>query len=239
MISEWQQNLIVQGFGAFAGAFFAFLFLRLSEFLTKIYQRELKHYNLLVNLETQLNEIGDVIHDNIYVLPNFRRVILSGNIYFNNLHQIPMDKGHYENLYDIDLINDLFTYYYEVRKLNDDIQTATCGYQEIKNAFIQKNINKSGYVINAQLLADNLKFIEAFLVKLQKDTVLLIAKVRIRIKMDKPLGTKLQFFFVRSSKINDVQLQKEITNLNKEIESTKTASQEEIERVLKENNLTS
>jgi len=217
MISEWQQNLIVQGFGAFAGAFFAFLFLRLSEFLTKIYQRELKHYNLLVNLETQLNEIGDVIHDNIYVLPNFRRVILSGNIYFNNLHQIPMDKGHYENLYDIDLINDLFIYYYEVRKLNDDIQTATCRYQEIKNAFIQKNINKSGYVINAQLLADNLKFIEAFLVKLQKDTVLLIAKVRIRIKMDKPLGTKLQFFFVRSSKINDVQLQQEITNLKNKV----------------------
>lgn len=239
MINMWQQNLIIQGFGAFAGAFFAFLFLRLSEFLTKIYQRELKHYNSLVNLETQLNEIGGVIHDNIYVLPDFRRVIRSGNIYFNNLHQIPMDKGHYENLYDIGLINDLFTYYYEVRKLNDDIQTATYGYQEIKNAFIQKNINKNDYMINAQLLADNLKFIEAFLVKLQKDTVLLMAKVRIRIKMDKPLGTELQFFFVRSSKINDVQLRKEITNLNKEIESTKTASQEEIERVLKENNLTS
>lgn len=34
-------ELLIQGFSAFAGAFFAFLFLRLAEFFSKIYQRRL------------------------------------------------------------------------------------------------------------------------------------------------------------------------------------------------------
>lgn len=231
------QAFFQEGLSAFMGAFFAFLFLRLSEFLTRVYQRELKHYNSLVNLETQLNETGGIIHDNIYIVQNFQRVILSGNVYFNNLHQIPMDKSHYENLYDIDLINDLFTYYYQVRKINDDVQTSVEGYQEIKSALIQHNIDKNDYMINVQSLANTLKSIEAFFVKLEKDTVVLMAKIRIKERTDKPLGAKLQSFFLRSSKINEKQLLKEVTLLKEEIESTKTASQEEIEKILRENNL--
>lgn len=105
-------QLLIQGFSAFAGAFFAFLFLRLAEFLSKVYQRQVKHYNSLVILETQLNELGGIIHDNIYLIPFFRNAITSGNIYFSKLRQLPIDRSHYENLHDIDLINDLFSFNY-------------------------------------------------------------------------------------------------------------------------------
>lgn len=93
-------QLLTQGFSAFAGAFFAFLFLRLAEFLSKIYQRQVKHYNSLVILETQLNELGGIIHDNIYLIPFFRNAITSGNIYFSKLRQLPIDRGYDpQNLY--------------------------------------------------------------------------------------------------------------------------------------------
>ncbi|MBU4397066.1 hypothetical protein KKC08_02795 [Patescibacteria group bacterium] len=212
-------RILTEGFGAFAGAFFAFLFLRLAEFLTKLYQREVKHYNSLVHLETQLNEIIGIIHDNLYILPNFIRVIKSGNIYFNNLQTIPIDKSHYDNLYNLELMNTLFSYQYQTRKLNDDIATATLGYTDIKNALIQKNLEKPDYIINAELMAKNLKHIEVFLAELQNETIDLLAKIRIQIAYDKPLGTKLQSFFIRSSskKIKKKEIEKEKSKLLNEI----------------------
>lgn len=229
------QELLVQGVSAFAGAFFAFLFLRIADFLSKLYAREVKHYNSLVILETQLNEIGGIIHDNLYVLPNFQRVITSGNVYYNNLHQIPVDKSHYESLYDIDLLNELFTYFYQVRKLNDDLETATNGYNDIKNALIQKHINPADYKVNAEMLAENLKTMEMFLTDLEERTTRLMARIRVQMRKDKPLGTRIMELLIRPSgkKLKKTEVDKEFEKLNKEIEETKTQSQKEIEEVLK------
>lgn len=232
-------QIVVEGFSAFAGAFFAFLFLRLSEFLTKLYQREVKHYNSLVNLEVQLNEIGGIIHDDLYVLPNFIRVITSGNIYFNNLHTIPIDKSHYENLYDLSLLNDLFSYFYQARKLNDDLITANSGYQDIKNALIQKNIKKDDYLINTKLMANNLKQIEVFLIEFEEVTVKLMARVRVQMKYDIPLSTKIQQFFIKTKgdKIKETEIAKEVKKLKKEIDETKAKSSKEIQNIIKKHKL--
>lgn len=235
MPTEISQELLVQGFSAFAGAFFAFIFLRIADFLSKLYSREVKHYNSLVILETQLNEIGGIIHDNLYVVPNFQRVITSGNVYYNNLHLIPVDKSHYESLYDIDLLNELFTYFYQVRKLNDDLETATSGYNDIKNALIQGHINQEHYKVNAGMLAENLKTMEMFLTDLEERTTRLMARIRVQMRKDKPLGTRIMELLIRPSgkKLKKTEVDKEFEKLNKEIEETKTQSQKEIEEVLK------
>lgn len=228
-------QIIIEGFSAFAGAFFAFLFLRLGEFLTKLYQRQVKHYNSLVILETQLNEIGGIIHDNLYILPNFIRVITSGHVYYNNLRPIPIDKSHYENLYDLTILNELFSYNYQVRKINDDMETASVGYQDIKSAMIAKNITPVDYLVNTKLLSTNLKQIEIFLTELEIITIKLLARIRVQMRYDKPLGTKLQSLFIHSSgeKIKQNEMDVEINKLQKEIEETKTKSQKEIEEILK------
>lgn len=183
-----QQTLLVQGFSAFSGAFFAFIFLRLATFFSKIYDRQVKHYNSLVNLETQLNELGGVIHDDLYVIPGFITTITGGNIYSNNLHTFSVDKSHYANLYDIDLINLLFDFNYKIRKLNDDIETLSSGYQEIKFAFIERHIDAAQYKLNTELIARTLKILEAFLTELENDTINLMARVRLKIRKDMPLG---------------------------------------------------
>lgn len=232
-------SLLIQGFSAFAGAFFAFLFLRLGAFFSKLYQRQVQHYNSLVILETQLNEIGGIIHDNLYVLPNFIRVITSGNVYFNNLRPIPIDRSHYVNLYDLTILNELFSYNYQVRKINDDMETAYLGYQDIKNALIEKNITPTDYKINSDSIALNLKQIEIFLAELEITTVKLLARIRVQMRYDKPLGTKLQALFIHShgAKLKKEEIEKETIKLNKEIEETKTQSQKEIDEILKKYNV--
>lgn len=233
-------QIYIEGFSAFAGAFFAFLFLRLSEFLSKIYERQVKHYNSLVILDTQLNELGGIIHDNIYLIPFFKKSITSGNIYFSTLRSMPIDKSHYENLHDIDLINDLFSFNYQLRKLNDDIDSLTNGYAEIKNAYIQHNIQKPDYLINAQISAELLTTLEVFLKDMEEYSVQLIAKVRLMSKRDVPLGTRIARLFIHTSgsKLKKNEIESEVKKLRKEIEETKAKSQKEIEEAIKKYNLT-
>ncbi|MBU4209972.1 hypothetical protein KJ637_00925, partial [Patescibacteria group bacterium] len=96
-------------------------------------------------------------------------------------------------------------------------------------------LEKPDYIINAELMAKNLKHIEVFLAELQNETIDLLAKIRIQIAYDKPLGTKLQSFFIRSSskKIKKKEIEKEKSKLLKEIEETKTQSQKQIDEIIK------
>jgi len=227
--------LLIQGFSAFTGAFFAFLFIKIAEFLSKVYQRQVKHYNSLVLLESQLNELGGILYDNIYLIPPFRNAITSGRIYFSKLNQLPIDRSHYETLHDINLINDLFTYNYRLRKINNDIDSLADGYADIKNAYIQRHIQDKEYLANAQISAKHLTTLEVFLVDTKSCTDQLLAKVRLMLKIDVPLRTKILRWFVHTSgsRLKKVDIDKEVTKLHKEIEFNKTRSQKEIEEVLK------
>lgn len=223
---------------AFAGAFFAFLFARLAEFLTKLYQREVQHYNSLVTLGNELNEYIGVIRDDIFVIDNFIQAITTGKIYFVKLQTLPINKDHYSSLYSLDLLNDLFSLYYLVRKLNDDMNSLNTGYFEIKSAFTDGKISKADYILNANIAADNLRSIKAFLGNLEEDTLALLAKTRIAMRKDKPLGSKMQQFFIRfEGKIADVDIKKELRQLNKELTETSKKSREQIEKTVKKHNL--
>ena len=84
-------ELLIPGFGAFAGAFFAFIFLKLADFLTRVHERKVRHFNSLVLLETQLNVLLGIIHDSTIAVSFFIKIIKSGKIYFGKLRQIPID----------------------------------------------------------------------------------------------------------------------------------------------------
>ncbi len=228
-------ELYIQGFGAFAGAFFAFLFLRLWDFFSKIYQRQVKHYNALILLETQLNELVGIVNDNAYVIPFFKNAITSGGIYFSKLRQLPIDRSHYLTLHDIELINELFSFNCQLRKFNDDIDSLTDGYSDIKNAYIQQHIERQDYLVNAQISADHLITLEAFLANIEDRSLQLMAKVRLMARKDIPFGTKFTRFFIHTSgsKLSIENIAKETSRLQNEIEVTKTQSQKEIEEVIK------
>lgn len=109
------------------------------------------------------------------------------------------------------------------------------GYSDIKNAYIQHHIEKQDYLVNAQISAEHLIALEAFLGDMEDRTVQLMAKVRLMVKKDVPLGTKLARLFIHTSgiKLSEKEIVKEASKLQKEIEETKTQSQKEIEEVIK------
>ncbi len=229
--------------GGFAGAFFAFLFLRIGEALTKIYERQNKHYNALVTLERLCNRYLNVISNNIFVINDFTTLAkkaLEENkpfIYFNVLHEFSLDEEITLNLSNLDLINDVFSFEMGIDKMNNSISATNRFYSEIKSAFVQKTIDFETYKINVGILVSKLSELKAFLDDLERENKEIVARARILMK-DKPIFTLLVHMFSKKrypSDIKDKTLQ-EIKKLDKEIEQVRTASQASIDNVLQKNN---
>jgi hypothetical protein len=221
---------------AFSGAFFAFLFLRLSEFFTKLYERQIRHYNSLVSLEMQLLEDGAVIHDNLFTIERFVAAIKVNNVTFEHLRYLSIDKSHYEMLYDLSLKNELYTYHYDLRRLNDDVENISKGYDEIRVALLQKNLTLEDYRSNVGSLAESLdQQLRPFLIHLQDKIVTLLARVRLQIKYDRPLGSRIMSVFLKTKgpelDKKEIEIEKKIvlTELEKNAETSKI----EKEKILK------
>ncbi|MCL4363803.1 hypothetical protein M1328_01030 [Patescibacteria group bacterium] len=219
--------------GTFLGAFAALLFLPITNIISRIVKRRVQHYNSLVLLETQLNEMIGIIKDNIYLIPAFKKAIINGNIYWSLLRTIPLDKTHLTNLADIELINDVFEFFYDTRKINDDVENLNKGYDELKNAFIEKNITVEHYAVNSKLIAVHLELVGKFYDELLDKLIGLLTIIRIQIRRDMPLVVKIQEFFFRktSDKISIKEFKEEKSKLEDELEKSSEKSRDEIAKV--------
>jgi len=236
------QSTILSGqfIGAFMGALFAFLFVRLGDGLTRFYKRKLKNYNALVKLERQINIYLNVISDNIFIIDDFTdyiKEIINNDkpvIYFNVLHEFLIDKDNSLDLSNLDLINKVFSFEMGIEKMNHSIVSTNRFYSDIKIAFIEKNIDFNTYKKNIFSLKSKLSELKKFLVGLEQESKELGAMTRLLMR-EKPLLTKLTYLFIRkriSEKIKK-EIPKEVEKLEDEIKNTKKESEEKILAILK------
>lgn len=215
-------DLFLSSLNSFFGAFFALITLGIASLIGKYLSGRVKHYNSLVNLETELNEILGIVNDNIYLLSGFEKTVSKGDIYWSPLKLIPLNKKHFQELQDIEFMNELFGYYYSIRRLNDDTENAMKSYSEIKDAYIHKLIGVEQYILNSMLVSKQLKVLEDFSSKLEDETIDLLAKVRIMMRTDRPITTRiLQFINADSSKTITVhELSDEKKKIKKELKES-------------------
>src|SRR5258708_6324999 len=116
-------------YGAFLGAFFAFLFVRIGDALTRLYDRQTKNYNALVQLQHHLNKSLGLIGENLFVVKDFTRVFREPRqpneptrLYRDEFAQIPLEYELLPMLTNIDLVNELFSYNGSIRKLNGTME---------------------------------------------------------------------------------------------------------------------
>lgn len=227
---------------AFAGAFFAYLFVRIGEFFSKIYERQKIHYNTLVLLATQLNKNYGILEDNKYLIPNFIQTIQDGKIYQNKIHMLDIDEVFLKDLFSIKLINNLFSLQYDYRKANEDADTINDINQNIRDMFRQRILqeqDKEGieeYKQNTNILVNNLRLYEKILVSTQTKTLILHAIVRLKLKKEIPLFTKflgLLLGHLEWEPSKD-EINKEVIQLETEIKTSTETSVEEINKALDE-----
>lgn len=183
---------LLQTYAGFAGAFFAYLFLRLADSLGKLYERRVKHYEAIVRLEHMANRLLDDIGTAQFkidqIILNHDAASNSGVITVTGNRPKPLEYD-YSILYDLhnlDLINEIFSYFRTIERFNVDITGLAAIYDFFKEAYVQDQSHRDNYIRNFALYVARLKEVRLHLVALFERTKRLSAIAVLRGQRDRP-----------------------------------------------------
>lgn len=236
MQSNECSEIIAAVSGGMIGSLTMYLFIRIGEISTKIYERQNKNFNALVHLEYLCCENLNNISDDIFVIDDFIETAegpLKRNepiIYGNKLSLIPFNDL-VLNFSAVDFMNEVLEYKVDITKINHDIQSVNEMYETFKIALIRKDINFSTYKDNALMAIERCKQLKIFLSHLEEKTVRLGSCAGLLARENKPLLTKLIHCFLRKkifSKEFNKRLEEEIVKRIKSREEVMKRSEEEL-----------
>lgn len=230
---------------AFLGAFFSFLFVRAAEGLSTIYKRRAKAYSALVLLQHHLNTVLTLLDDNSHLASSFVETVSraaedKSRIFAstNRLSSLPMDTDAVLHLTNIDLINDMVSYNVTLRKLNNSMDVVMRLYDRSIEGVMGQPITepiRETYRSNVGRVVTGMNTLDSHLKEVRKETVVLLAKVRL-------LGRRPPFliwimhqsFQVKYPRSFSSSLENELQKLDSEFEASERRSGERLKRI-KEN----
>ena len=174
-------------FSAFGGAFFAYIFVRLGELFNRISKREKLNLDTLVEVEYVLNDHLNRIGQNINILEALLVVVdtKSPVVNFMRIKPIPNDKSGLQDLKNLDFINDLFSYFVDLEKINEGFELVLQFAIKMINddasmraANLPQTSVQANYQMNSDALKDMANDTKNLLLQAEKDCVELIAKSR-------------------------------------------------------------
>ena len=227
------------GLIAFFGAFFAFAFVKFSDWLSSIRKSNANHFNALVKIERFLNPTVSRLDRNIQLCQDDINALRAGKMLVWNLPPAPFSYELADNLKNIDFINDYFAFTLDIETLNNDLNTIVSMYDEIKRLFINKVVSPEIYKDNIDFAIMRVSEIIKFMENYKTNATKLFAAARILLKERKQrillIGALPKKHY---GKDFEKCLKTELTILEKEIEITKRKSQEEIDRTKKSEPIT-
>jgi hypothetical protein len=175
--------------GAFAGAFFAYLFVRFGDGLKKIYDRREKNHTSLVRLQHYFNDCLNTASDNIFIADEcisvFDEKRLQGNehpIFMNVFHTFPVDRELVIGLTNLKFVNEVYSLNVGLKKMNDSMATVDRAYGQVRDAFVAKHISSADYILNARRTRQRSIRLRAYLVQMKKDLIRLFATTNLLLK---------------------------------------------------------
>jgi hypothetical protein len=226
-------------FGAFAGAFFAFLFLRLAEGLKSLYDRKCRHHHGLIKLEYQGNMLLDAIGCNEYeidqIIQSFELGEKTGQITIPANRPVPFqfDEQVLYDLANIEMINEVLSYSVQIKRFNSDIAGIVSLYDLFKTALLQGNLSKENYIRNYAICVSKFKELRAHLAAFETRTKRLVAMAVVRARCDRPILNRLLHLSIRTrhERSFETAVTKHLTQQEKDIQMVRERSRREIERV--------
>jgi hypothetical protein len=222
--------------GAFAGAFFAYLFVRFGDAMKKVYDRKEKNHTSLVRLQHYFNDCLNTTSDNLYIANDCIGVftearLTSGNhpIYMNVFHQYQIDTELVIGLTNLDLINEMASLNAGLKKMNESLATIDRAYHQIRDAFISNTISEKDYLENARQTRDRCAQVRPFLNQTNDDLVRLFAVASLLLK-NPPFLVRVTQALVRTKypKGFETLLDREITEVKAGMKTIAKASEQRI-----------
>jgi len=187
---------------SFAGALFAFLFIRVSEYLYAYYERSKRNYSALVKLRQALNDIMEDISNNQFTNESF---IERFNNFFENHTKVPVSIDKYcqvrytpdivTELLDTNHMNEISKLFYKINKLNLTLEDINTHKNSINDSII-KQVGHLGEKVLVDIDAMKVfhtqnKLLLGFIKEIERDAVNLLAANELLCKRDIPLFHKL------------------------------------------------
>ncbi|MHC4184122.1 MAG: hypothetical protein ACYSR0_12315 [Planctomycetota bacterium] len=144
---------------ALLGAIFAFFFLRLADFLNKVFEREERNFKALIRYQHLLNEYGIINDKNIKMVGNYgvSKDPSKLNVNFDILHEYPIEKETLQNLTNVDLVNDIFVFNAVLRSLNHNLETLSRVNRIMAQGILDGNIENDLYERTIGGIKENLE----------------------------------------------------------------------------------
>ena len=229
-------------YGAFLGAFFAFLFVRISDVLTRLYDRQTKNYNTLIQFEHHLNKCLGLIGENFFIVKDFKRVFSEPRkpneptrLYRNEFSQIPLEYELLPALTNIDLVNELFLYNGSIRKLNGTMENLAKVYDTMRAALLEGKTTEDNYYRNVARLLEGYDVLDRFLNASAEETDKLVATIRVLMR-DRPFLASIMRWTTKTryAKSFAKRQRKEIETVKKERKEIIESSEKKIREILQQ-----
>ena len=233
-------KLVQVALPAFMGAFFAFLFIKLSEVLRDLSKRKLENYDALVKIDIMTNEIYEQLNVLIFDLEQIGSHYKEAKeknfdmFSYNKPKMITFDKSVLLDLLNIDFSNELFSFFTHIEKHNSDINSLNEFKDSFQKARLEEKITSDNFMKNMEKFTSQINEFKKFCVDLQNDTLDISASCRVLMNSEMSWSMKIKNILLqkRFKKKHSKNKVKELELIKKEIETIKKESQEKIDKTL-------
>jgi len=220
---------------AFAGAFFAFLFVRLGDSFERVRQRKVLGFNTLVAVERRLSMSLSEIGDNQQVVANFVTRMsepLDGGAAKLHFFSLPgivtFPEGRTTDLTNLVVLNDLLSWTIHVRKTNSSLGVLGDSYSRLRERYLAGDIDPAAYGSNVSDIVSLCRPLQRHLDMFFEETCDLLAKVRAFRKSQENSVVEVAVGLPRDF---DNLVQSEKHALTGEIANTRSQSQQRIDAI--------
>ncbi|MFH1162317.1 MAG: hypothetical protein V1696_03545 [Candidatus Jorgensenbacteria bacterium] len=217
---------------SFSGAFFAFLFVKIEDYLTRIRTRKKQNYNALVRLEYIGNENLSIAHDNLFTADdiirtsNITKSSQQVQINFNRFEDLVIRNDLLSELLNIDFINLCFILNIDARKINSSLESIMRSYDQINSGVFNRTMSLDNYLENLSGFIARLFQMKKMITGFIEDNITMIATAKVLTKYEKPRFTKFLMVILRNKN-------KSLSALTEEIEAEKKILKSQIEEISK------
>ena len=222
IIPNLSKTIIQNSSVAFFGAFFAFLFVKIGEYLSRKRKRNVEHINAVIKFQHIFNKSINSLQQSKTFLDNNKKALEAKKILTLSFFELPIHDELVYDLKNIDFMNEVYAIFRDYEAINLDLHTLISSYNEVKNFFFENKISTEDFIFNVKEYTERMSILSDYLRQIRIKSIRLFAISKILAREDK----KWNFFFgphVRkrySKKFNEI-LTSKITEVEKEFQADK------------------
>lgn len=232
-------QIILTLVSAFAGGFSSFLFVRLAEYLTSIYQRANRHLVSLRQVEQAAHMAFNDVYQNQCAIDGVVRCFTDmppNEIRFLPIrpYVIEWDRSMMDGLGNADVINEVFGVGLDIASFNRDLSAALDRHDKFEAAFLAGNITPEQFLQTHGVCAKHLAELRKHTGRLMDSLKRVAVVVRIRAVRDRTFMHKAYGLFIKRKNETkfDAAVASGIKDFDKEAEAVKERSGATIARAL-------